>query len=111
MAIHFTGCISVMSQVRRDDAEVIGGEKYDWSGVRVPRIKTEAELTAWLTTFADDWASTGNCPDPRLYRVERSTWAASFLHDYKHFVIAATDSYVELLARDFTWAVESDLPE
>jgi hypothetical protein len=111
ITVNFTDCISVTSQVRRDDAEVIGGDQYDWSGVRVPRIKTESELTAWLTVFAADWASTGNCPNPQFYRVERSTWAASFRHSYQHFIIEGTDSYVELLARDFTWATESDLPE
>jgi hypothetical protein len=41
--------------------------------------------------------------------VEHSTWAEKFRHYYQHYVIDGTDSYVELLASDFTWSVESDL--
>jgi hypothetical protein len=111
IAVNFRGCIGAIVQVRRDDSEVVGGDNYDWSGVRTPHINTEAGLTAWLAAFATDWFTTGQCPNPNFYRVERSTWAASFHYDYQHFIIEGPDSYVEVLANGFDWLVESELPE
>jgi hypothetical protein len=111
VAIHFAGCASLLVEPRVSDDQVIGGDRYDWSGIRRPRPKTEDELTAWLTAYATDWASTGVCPNPHFYCVEPSAWAANFRHGHRHFVIEGTDSHAELLARDFTWVVDSDLPE
>lgn len=111
MAIHFKGCIGLRCHVKISDSEVIGEDAYDWSQVRDPRIKTSHELTAWLEAFADDWSLTGICPNPKFYRVERSSWADSFRYNHKHYIVKGTDSYVELLANEFEYRIEKDIIE
>jgi hypothetical protein len=76
---------------------------------------------AYIKAFWERWRSTGLCPDPGMYEVAQSTWmqavgAAERMQalgyareDYKHYIIEAHDSYVEVIAK--AWRYESLGPE
>ena len=89
----------------RSDSERGGREEFDWSAV-FTQPTTEEELQNWLETNAENWASSGNCPDPKLYAVEDSAWAKEYFGIPKHFLLCGGDCFVEILAEGYDWMVD-----
>jgi hypothetical protein len=56
------------------------------------------------------WRETGLCPDPSFYVATASPWLDSVNQQFgmahlslRHFLLAGRDSYIEILAKRFSW--------
>ncbi|APW61147.1 hypothetical protein BSF38_02651 [Paludisphaera borealis] len=61
--------------------------------------------------FWNTWRQTGLCPDPGVYSIEFSDWLRILspkADDFKHFMICGHDSYIEVVARTFSWTLTKD---
>jgi len=64
------------------------------------------DYATWLADFQNSWLRSGKCPDPRVYEVKNSRWIAGLgrpAEQWRHIVIEGHDSYVEVIARGWTW--------
>ena len=101
------------------DADPIDRSRYDEAAL--PRFRDVGlTLEAYAKATWEQWRTTGLCPDPGMYEVAQSTWmqaigcakrvhALDYAREYKHFIIEAHDSYVEVIAK--AWRYESLGPE
>jgi hypothetical protein len=88
------------------DADPIDRARYDEDAL--PRFRESGvSVEESIKIFWEEWRRTGLCPDPRMYEVVHSTWidAVGAAEDFKHFIIAGHDSYVEVIAK--AWRYES----
>jgi hypothetical protein len=84
------------------DREVLNRAEFDTSAI--PYSSPSSDVGAWLRDFQSLWLKSGNCPDPRAYRVEFSGRLADLnLRGYEHILIAGRDEYVEVIARRWRW--------
>jgi hypothetical protein len=93
------------------DSKTIDEELYDWSAVTGYSPSSES-FDAWSQRYDETWLRTGICPDPNFYEVEHSAWLAetgAARYGMKHFLITGEDSYIEVIAADWTWEVEGIL--
>jgi hypothetical protein len=101
--IAFDGAVCCRILAIHCDSEMPGGQEYDWSKVFV-HPKTEDELENQLRSRRELWESTGLCPNPNFYGIDRSSWAGEYGNQFLHFLLTGTDSYVEVLALSFRWS-------
>ena len=92
------------------DREVLNPREFDVA--RIPYSKPPSDVGVWLRDFQSLWIKSGNCPDPRAYTVEPSSWINSLsLTGFEHFLIQGHDAYVDVLARGWKWSEIQKLPE
>lgn len=102
VAVQFEGVAAAYYGAFRNDNEQGGRESFDWSNVFTKPQNAE-ELQSWLESDADEWESTGMCPDSNFYRVIGSRWVEDYFGQPQHFLLRGCDGFVEMLALDFSW--------
>ena len=68
--------------------------------------RVEGDIPSDRDDFRVKWRADGICPDPQMYEIINSAWVASFagkLQPVRHWIICGCESYVEVLAEDWTW--------
>jgi len=90
------------------DEDVVDPELFDFSALPCP-IGVKQNASLWVLNFQKKWREDNRCPDPGIYEVRSSVWlneiGARSL-DFKHYLVLGHDSYVEVIARSWSWESE-----
>lgn len=88
------------------ESQVLDEQAYDWSDVPGRLLPNESTREA-LERVRSQWLQTGICPNPRMYEVGHSRWLAELKLDrraeWRHYLIAGSEAYIEVIARDWQW--------
>lgn len=105
IAVHFDTVGWFRRSPQFSDREVIRESEFDWS--RIPGvIRHDEAVIDWRMRVSADWARTKICQDPNFYIVENSDWSVGSDRDVygmKHFLILGESSFIEVLAKDYSW--------
>ncbi len=87
------------------EREIIQESAYDWQMVD-GRFKKGESIPLWIKRFHQQWETTRICPDPNAFEVINSQWlkeTKAFKWDCKHYLFVGERSYIEVLAKDYSW--------
>jgi hypothetical protein len=92
-----------------DEGPPFDDSLYDLSALEFDALMI-SDFDRWTVAFRSQW-SKGICPDPNVYRVERSEWLKSLPTDYSeseyiHYLFACEDVLIQVLSRGLTWRIE-----
>jgi hypothetical protein len=105
--VFFERCVAAKMRLISSDEDVIVQGLNECTSALRGRPNTDSELRSWLCSYADKWASDGNCPDPNFYAVFPSLWLDEFtMNGLRHFVVKGTDGFVEILASSYRWSID-----
>ena len=103
--IVFKNGLRLRETLARSDREVVEEAKFDWSIIQGTRLRGES-IPDYIARSNELWVSTGISPDPAMYEIEDSLWAAEhsgFGDDLHHYLIIGEEAYLEILAEGWTW--------
>ena len=96
------------------ESQVIETAAYDWSEVSARLLPGERSHEN-IERVVSAWRETGVCPNPRMYEVVFSSWLSQLGLDegkkWKHFLIAGSDGYIEIVAQGWKWLLGQPIDE
>lgn len=93
------------------DRDVLDPALYDFSFLPCP-YEPNQNTSEWLKRFHDQWFTSLQCPDPRMYEVRNSSWVRDLRIEnrgFNHYVLLGHDAYAEVLAKGWKWESEGSL--
>ena len=91
------------------EGESLSQNDYDFSRIPLHGLAL-VDRDEWSRQYFSKWASTGCCPDPNVYLVNTSTWAAglsTFPGSFRHIVVVGEDIVVHSLCHAISWECDS----
>ena len=103
--IVLAGGLAVRTRHAFSEHQTVPKKEYDWSAVPGALLPGE-DTMAYMERVTDYQLRTGLSPDPDMYEVIGSTWAAEFREAHphlKHYLIRGDETYLEILAQGWSW--------
>lgn len=102
------GCaVAVRMLPSFSDSDVVDPERFGFDHVPFS-FGTGQSIESWLRDFRASWIRTNQCPDPRMYEVENSSWLDEIVGTrpgFGHFLVLGHDAFIEVIAKN--WQAES----
>ena len=105
VVVTFRGAYLLASHTGGDGENSFNYNDFDTTLIKLS--VPDSDYVRWGLEFRKQWLTTQFCPDPNMYEVINTRWSPAiggYEEGYVHYIILGEQIYVDIMARDWSWA-------